>query len=105
MKGPVKEFFLEEITIAIKKMILGKASELSVVSMEMINASGKVGIVVMMKLCQRVLSGKGKPEDWKSGVMVLIYKGKGDVTNCGSYRGEDLVEHGMKMLKEDGRKK
>ena len=50
-----KEVPLEEITIAKKKMKLGKASGLSEVNMEMINASGKVKIDVMMKLCQRVL--------------------------------------------------
>ena len=38
-----------------KKIKLGKASGLSELSMEMINASEKVGIDVMMKLCQRVL--------------------------------------------------
>ena len=41
-EGPVKQVSLEEITIAMKKMKLGKASELSGVSMKMINASGKL---------------------------------------------------------------
>ena len=57
-------------------MILGKASGLSEVSMKMINASGKVAIEVIMKLCQRVLDGKRMPEDWKTSVMVPIYKEK-----------------------------
>ena len=61
--GPVEEVFLEEITIVMKKMKLGKASGLLEVSMKMINASEKVGIDVMMKLCQRVLDGKGMPKD------------------------------------------
>ena len=52
MKGPVEEFSLEEITSAMKKMKLGKAFGFSEVSMEMINANEKVGIDVMMKLCQ-----------------------------------------------------
>ena len=56
----------------------------------MINASGKVRIDVMMKLCQRVLDGKGIPEDWKTNVMVPIYKEQEDVNNCKAY--------GMKLL-------
>ena len=60
--SPMKEVSLEEITIAIKKIKLGKASGLSEVSMEIINASGKVRIDVMMKLCQRVLDGKRIPD-------------------------------------------
>ena len=82
-----------------KKMKLGKASGLSEVSMEMINASGKVGINVMMKLCQRVLDGKGMLKDWKTSVMVPIYKGKGDVMNCSAYREVKLLELGMKIVK------
>ena len=30
--------------------------------------------------------------------MVPIYKRKGDVTNCGEYRGVKLLEHGMKII-------
>ena len=48
VKGPVEEVFIEEITSVMKNMQLGKASGLFEVSMEMINASGKVGIDVMI---------------------------------------------------------
>ena len=83
-------------------MKLGKASGLSEVSMEMINANGKVEIDVMMKLCQRVLDGKGMLGDWKTSVMVPMYKGE-DVTNCSAYRGVKLLEHGMKIKHWGGR--
>ena len=63
-------------------MKLGKAFGLSKVNIEMINASGRVGINVMMKLCQIVLDGKGMPEDCKTSLMVPIHKRKGDVMNC-----------------------
>ena len=56
--GIVEEVSIKEIKSAIKKMKLGKASGLFQVSMEMINASGKVRIYVMIKLCQRVFDGK-----------------------------------------------
>ena len=62
VEGPVEEVFIKEITIAMKKIKLGKASGLSEVSVEMINTSGKVGINVMMKLCLRVVDEKGMPE-------------------------------------------
>ena len=80
-------------------MKLRKASGLSEVSMEMINTSGKVGIDVMTKLCQRVLDGKGMPKNWKTSVMVPIYNEKGDVTNCNAYRVK-LLEHGMKIIEK-----
>ena len=37
-------------------------------------------------------------KDWKTSVIVPIYKGKGDVTNYGAYIGVKLLEHGMKII-------
>ena len=94
----MEEISLEEIMSGMRKMKLGKTSQVSEISMEMINASEKVGIDVMMKLSQRVLDGKGMPEDWNTNVMVSIYKGKGDLTNCTAYRIVKLLKHGMKII-------
>ena len=96
-EGPVEEVSLEKVTSAMKKIKLGKTSGLEI-GMEMINSSGKVGIDVMMKLFQRVFDGKGMSEDWMTSVMVPMYKGKGDVMNCGGYRGVTLFERGMKII-------
>ena len=38
------------------------------------------------------------PEDWKSSVVLPIYRGKGDPMECGSYRGIRLLEHAMKVV-------
>ena len=64
----------------------------------MISASGEVGVSVMVKLCQRVLDGKGMPDIWQTSVLVTIFKGKRDVRNCNTYRGVKLLEHAMKIV-------
>jgi len=38
------------------------------------------------------------PEEWKSSVVLPIYKRKGDPMECGSYRGTKLLEHAMKVV-------
>ena len=38
------------------------------------------------------------PEDWKSSVVLPIYKGKGDSIECGYYRGIKLLEHAIKVV-------
>jgi len=38
------------------------------------------------------------PEDWKSRMLLPIYKGKGDAMECGSYRGINLFEHAVKVV-------
>ena len=66
--------------------------------MDMIIASGKFGVGIMKKLCQRELDGKGVPEEWKTSVVVPIFKGKGDVMDCGAYRALKLLERKEKLF-------
>ena len=84
---------------AMNKMKLGKAAEPSEVNKDIIIASGTFGVGVMKKLCQRVLDGEGiMSEEWKTSVVVPIFKRKGDVMDCGAYRGVKLLEHAMKIV-------
>ena len=38
------------------------------------------------------------PDEWNTSVIVPVFKGKGDVMSCGSYRGVKLLEHAMKIV-------
>ena len=98
VEGPVEKVVHNEIVEAIQSMKLGKVTGPSEVSVEMIVASGEIGVKVMMELCQNVLDGRGMPDDWKTSVIVPIFKGKGDVMSCGSYRGVKPLEHAMKIV-------
>ena len=40
------------------------------------------------------------PEDWKSSVVLPIYKGKVEPMECVSYRGIKLLEHAMKVVEK-----
>jgi hypothetical protein len=61
-------------------------------------ASGMVGIEVITKIANRVLDCEGIPDEWRCSVLVRLYKGKGDVRDCGAYRGVKLLEHAMKVV-------
>ena len=99
LEGPVEGVTDEEVMEALNKMKLGKAAGPSEVNMDMIIASGTFGVGVMKKLCQRVLDGEGMPEEWKTMPEVVpIFKGKGEVMDCGAYRGVKLLEHAMKIV-------
>ena len=45
-----------------------------------------------------VLDGRGMPDEWKTSVIVPIFKGKGDVMSCELYRGVKLLECAMKIV-------
>ena len=68
----------------IREKKAGKAAGPSEISVEMIAASEKIGISVMVELCQGMLDGRGMLDDWALSVVVPIFKGKGDAMSCGS---------------------
>ena len=82
VEGPVEKVVCNEIVQAIQSMKSAKATGTSEVSVEMVVASGEVGVKVMMELCQHVLYGRGMPDEWKTSMIVPIFKGKGDVMSC-----------------------
>ena len=98
VEGPVEGITDGEVMEAMNKIKLGKAAGPSEVNMDTITASGKFGVGVMKKLCQRVLDGKNMPQEWKTIVVVAIFKRKGDMMDCGAYRGVKLLEHAMKIV-------
>ena len=51
-----------------------------------------------LDLCNGIVKEGSIPEDWKSSVLLPMYKGKGAPMECGSYRGIKLLEHGMKVV-------
>ena len=67
----------EEVMKAMNKMKLGEAAGPSEVNKDMIIASGQFGVRVIKKLCQRMLDGKGMPEEWKTSVVIPIIKERG----------------------------
>ena len=55
---------------------------------------------MMVELCQCALDGKGMPAKWALGVVVPIFKGKGDAMSCRVYRRVQLLEHAMKIVEK-----
>ena len=66
---------------AMKKIKSGKATRSSKVSVEMIASSGEIGVKVIIDLFPSILGGRGKPDEWKTNVIVPIFTKKGDVLN------------------------
>ena len=65
----------------------------------MIVTNGEIGVKVEMDLCQRVLDGRGMPGEWKTNVIVLIFKGNGNVMSCRFCSGVKLLEHAITIVK------
>jgi len=81
-----------------KKTIRHKAPGLSELVAEMIQATKDIGTQWILDLCNGIVKEGWIPEDWKSSVVLPIYKGKGDPMECGSHRGIKLLEHAIKVV-------
>ena len=62
-----------------------KAPGMSGLVAEMI-ATGDIGTQRILDLYNGIVKEGCIPEDWKSSMVLSIYKGKGDPMECGSYR-------------------
>ena len=51
----------------------------------------------LTNLMNMILETERMPEDWRESTLVPIYKGKGDIQDCGNYRGVKLMSHTMKI--------
>ena len=49
------------------------------------------GGVLVWRLCSMSFESGVMPEDWRSDVIVLLYKGNGERTECRNYRGISVV--------------
>ena len=49
-------------------------------------------------LCNAIVREGVIPKDWRKSWMMSIYKGKGNVLDCGFHRGIKLIDHIMKVL-------
>jgi len=75
-----------------------KAPGLSGLVAKMLQATSDIGTQWILDLCNGIVKEGCIPEDWKSSVLLPIYKRKGDPLECGSYTGIKLLDTGIKLL-------
>ena len=75
-----------------------KAEGPSGVLVEMIKTGGRETVTEISELVNLVIYKDNIPEDWKDSFIINCYKGKGNATDLGNYRGLKLLQHVMKVL-------
>ena len=85
VEGTVVCVCREEMLQTLNEMKTGKAPGPTETSLELIAASGGVGIQVMAEICLKVLDGFGMPAEFALSIVVPISKGKGDIRKCSCY--------------------
>ena len=73
---------VDEVAKAIGRVKGGKAPGLCGITAEMIKASGRWGVQWLTKIIQAVLTSGEIPPDWRKGIILPFYKGKGSRKEC-----------------------
>lgn len=93
-----RDFTADEISAAIKKLKNNKAPGSDNIINEFIKNSGANMINVYVKLLNLVLHTGIIPEVWTEGLIVPIYKKKGDINDANNYRGITMLSCLSKLL-------
>jgi hypothetical protein len=81
----------QEVEEAVSKLKNGKASEEDGIASEKLKRGGPAvaeWLVCLFNLCMYVY---GAPFEWRSAIIVRLFKGKGDKKECKNYRGISLL--------------
>ena len=89
---------LAEVRKAVGKLKCGKAAGICNISVEMLKAGGEAMIHGLHAVLSAVWQSGTIPPDWKRGLVVPIWKGKGDRQDCNNYRGITLLSVPGKVL-------
>jgi hypothetical protein len=90
----------EEVERALKKMRSGKAVGPDELSTDMLKALGTPGLKWMTRILRVIWQEQCIPNDWRTSVLVPIFKKKGNIHECSQYRGIKLLCHSLKLLEK-----
>ena len=87
-----------KIQTGMKGVKKGRAPGIYEMRVEMVMAAGEGEISWTKRLLHTCMRQGKVPEEWRTGLIVPIWKTKGDVQDPGKYRGITLLSHIMKLL-------
>ena len=87
----------EEVKTAMKKMKRGKAVSTDNIPIEAWRVIGGKGIEILTDVFRQVMTKEKMPDEWRNSTLIPIFKNKGDIQDCGNYRGIKLTSHTLKL--------
>ncbi|XP_055817839.1 uncharacterized protein LOC129886954 [Solanum dulcamara] len=95
--GCCKSITVEEVKGVVRRMHWGRANGPDEILGEFWKSASSVGLEWLTRLFNVIFKTATMPEEWRSSVMIPLYKNKGDIQNCNNYRGIKLLSQTMKV--------
>ncbi|XP_045112278.1 uncharacterized protein LOC123505180 [Portunus trituberculatus] len=93
----VEDIMVQEVKKAIRRMKNGKATGPDEIPVEAWKALGDLGVEIVYEIICQAFDSERLPNEWRESTLVPICKEKGDIQDCGKYRGIKLMSHTMKV--------
>ena len=98
VEGPVLPISAVEVSAALAKMKSNKATGPDDIPADVWKLLGDRGSVWLATLFNKIVAEGRTPDVWQTSVTVPVWKGKGDIADCTSYRPIRLLCHTMKVF-------
>ena len=99
-KKDVEDISGEEVRTRLKKMKNRKTQVRDDIPVEAWIALGNKDVEFLVSFFNKLLRGEKMPDEWTRSLLVPMYKGKGDIKECGNSSGIKLMSHSMKLWKK-----
>ncbi|KAK6764660.1 hypothetical protein RB195_024836 [Necator americanus] len=98
VEGPVLPITAAEVSAALAKMKSNKATGPDDILADIWKLLGDRGSMWLATLFNKIVAEGRTPDVWQTSVTVPVWKGKGDIADCTSYRPIRLLRHTMKVF-------
>ena len=85
------EVTVDDVRKAVKRLKKGKAPGVDGITSEMLRFGGDSVLEWLTRVCKVCVTDGVVPKEWQRGIIVPLYKGKGDKGDCKNYRGISLL--------------
>ncbi|XP_063595885.1 uncharacterized protein LOC134772741 [Penaeus indicus] len=92
-----KVYFEKLLNEENERRVFGEATGPDEVPAEAWKSLGDDGVDLLWDLFSKIYDQGKMPNAWRESVIIPIYKEKGDIQECGNYRGIKLMSHTMKI--------
>ena len=97
VEGDITEITSAEIETALRNMKNGKATGPDNLPAEVWKSLGRTGVNFLKEALKNITDEEKIPDKLRKSILIPIFKNKGNIMNCGNYRGIKLMWHSMKL--------
>ena len=101
VEGDITEITSADIEMALRNMKNGKATGPDNLPVEVWKSLGRTGVNFLKEALNKITDEEKIPDIWRKSILIPVFKNKGDIVNCGNYRGIKPMCHSMKLVHDN----